>query len=400
MGRSAATRFVTGVCISSFGDWLTTFALAVVLFNATKSVAVTAGYLLVRVAPRPLGAWLGGPLGDAASPRAALVGAALGQGMVTAAIAVPLALGRGYWAIFVLVGMSQLVGGSWQPLTSAMMARLAGAESRHSLNLVYSLSMSGMMLVAPAAGALLLPLGGAVPLVAGAAVSFAAAAGLFLSLPATPRIAGTSMTVRGAATGGFAAVARQPILRVITLGAFSATLVITALQAALPALAAERFGSSADAGFCWAAVGLGGVIGSVIALWPRLQRPGVILPGIVVEIACIGGVALAGAPAVDLLLLVGNTVAANITTIESLVIVQSQAGEMVGRVEGAVSTSRYLGMTTGATLALLLALTLRWQVLVVILALAGLALLAGAGVRPQGSAPPLRAPSPLGEIPE
>jgi MFS family permease len=400
MRRSAATRFVTGVCISSFGDWLTTFALAVVLFNATKSVAVTAGYLLVRVAPRPLGSWLGGPLGDTASPRAALVGAALVQGAVTAAIAVPLALGRGYWSIFVLVGLSQLVGGSWQPLTSAMMARLAGAESRHGLNLVYAMSMSAMMLVAPAAGALLLPVVGAVPLVVGDALSFALAAGLFLSLPATQRISGSSMTVRGAVAGGFAVVARRPVLRVITLGAFSATLVITALQAALPALASQRFGSSADAGFCWAAVGLGGVVGAVIALWPRLQRPGVILPGIVVEIACIGGVAVAGAPAVDLLLLVGNTIAANLVTIESGVIIQSEPGDKVARVQGAVSTSRYLGMTTGATLALLLALTVRWQALVVILAVVGLVILGGSALGPRESAASVLAASPLNEIPE
>jgi hypothetical protein len=320
--------------------------------------------------------------------------------MVTAAIAVPLALGRGYWAIFVLVGLSQLVGGSWQPLTSAMMARLAGAESRHGLNLFYALSMSGMMLVAPATGALLLPVVGAVPLVAGDALSFALAAGLFLSLPATPRISGTSMTVRGAATGGFAAVGRRPVLRMITLGAFSATLVITALQAALPALASQRFGNSADAGFCWAAVGLGGVVGSVIALWPRLQRPGVILPGIVVEIACIGGVAVAGAPAVDLLLLVGNTVAANLVTIESGVIIQSEPGDKVARVQGAVSTSRYLGMTTGATLALLLALTVRWQALVVILAVAGLVILGGSTLGPREGAASALAASPLGEIPE
>jgi hypothetical protein len=138
----------------------------------------------------------------------------------------------------------------------------------------------------------------------------------------------------------------------------------------------------------------------VIALWPRLQRPGVILPGIVVEIACIGGVAVAGAPAVDLLLLVGNTIAANLVTIESGVIIQSEPGDKVARVQGAVSTSRYLGMTTGATLALLLALTVRWQALVVILAVVGLVILGGSALGPRESAASVLAASPLNEIPE
>jgi len=401
MHRAAAARFVAGVAISSFGDWLTTFALAVVLFNATKSVSVTAGYLLVRVAPRPLGAWLGGPLGDAASPRSAIVGAAVTQGTVTAAITVPLALGRGYWAIFVLVGISQLVGGSWQPLTSAMMARLAGAESRHTLNLVYNLSMGGMMLGAPAVGALLLPVVGAVPLVAGDAVSFVVSAALFLSLPSMPGIAGRSLTVRSAATGGFAAVFRRPVLRVVALGAFSTTLVITALQAALPDLAAQRFGSSADAGFCWAAVGLGAMLGSVIALWRPLQRPAVILPAIVGEILCVGAVALVGSPALDLVLLAGNTASASLVQIEGGVIIQSQAADTVARVQGAVSTSRFVGMAGGAMLALLLALTLKWQTLVVILAVVGLGLLGVAALGPSDRTAMTRGPSsPLAEIPD
>jgi hypothetical protein len=401
MSRSAATRFVTGVCISSFGDWLTTFALAVVLFNATRSVAVTAGYLLVRVAPRPLGAWLGGPLGDAASPRIALVGAALAQGVVTAAIAVPLALGHGYWAIFVLVGLSQLVGGSWQPLTSATMARLAGSDTRHALNLAYQLCMNGMMLVAPAAGALLLPLLGPVPLVLSDAASFGLGAALFLSLPRMPRVAGRPLTVHSAATGGFAAVYRRPILRIVALGAFSATVVITALQAALPALASQRFGSSADAGFCWAAVGLGGILGALVALWRPLQRSGVILPAVVGEIAFIGAVAIVARPAADLVFLAASTASATLGQIEGGVIIQSQPSDIVSRVQSAVSTSRFLGMAGGATLALLLALTVTWQVLVVILAVVGLGLLGGAALGPDEHRATAGGPSSaLGDIPD
>jgi hypothetical protein len=313
-------------------------------------------------------------------------------------------MGRGYWSIFVLVGLSQLVGGSWQPLTSAMMARLAGANGRHALNLAYTLSMSGMMLVAPAIGALLLPVAGPVPLVSGDAVSFLVGAALFASLPAMPGLGRGSLTVRSAATGGFAAVYRRPVLRIVALGAFSSTLVITALQASLPDLAAQRFGSSADAGFCWAAVGLGGIIGSLIALWRPLQRPAVILPAIVGEILCIGAVALAGGPAIDLILLAGNTASASLAQIEGGVVIQSQARDTVARVQSAVSTSRFLGMAGGAALALVLALTVTWQALVVLLAVLGLVLMAGAALGPSGTAAAAadaaRPASPLAGIPD
>jgi MFS family permease len=390
------------VAVSTFGDWLTTFALAVVIFNATGSVAATAGYMLVRVGPRPLGAWLGGPLGDVTSPRVALVGIALTQGAVTAALAVPLHLGHALWAIYVLAGLSQLVGGAWQPLTSALMARLAAGGARHAINLAYILLASGMMLVSPAVGALLLPHLGAVPLVLGDAASFVVAAGLFLLVPVAGGGAARSLTVRNAAFGGFAAAFRVPVLRVVAVGAFSATVVITALQAALPALASERFGTSADAGFCWAAVGLGGVLGSLLALWPPLRRRAVIFPALVGEVACIGAVAVAGSAALDLVLLAVSTGSASLAQIEGGVIIQSQAPDTVGRVQGAVSTSRFLGMAGGATLALLLALTVTWEVLVFALAVGGLVLLALSVLGPDrtSEAAIMDGASPLAEIPD
>jgi MFS family permease len=403
MRRTVAVPFLAGVGVSAFGDWLTTFALAVVLYQDTHSYGATAGYFLVRVAPRPLGAWLGGPLGDLASPRLAILGAALTQGVITATLAVPLAADRALWSVYVLAGLSQLVGGSWQPLTAAVMARLATGPSRHTLNLTYILLIGGAMLVSPAIGALLLPSLGAVPLVLSDAITFAVAAVLFLSIPAMPRGSSLQLSLRGAAFGGFAAVLRERTLRIIFVGAFSATAAIIALQAALPALASQRFGSSADAGLLYASVGLGSVGGSLLALWRPLRRPGVILPGIAAEIAGAGLVAIAGVPAVDILILAASTAAASLAQVEGGVLIQSQAPDTVGRIQGAVSTSRFLGMAGGATLAVLLALAVAWQVLVVVLTVGGLILLGLSTLGPPSAAQPLAdaaQASPLGSIPD
>ncbi|HYA01248.1 MAG TPA: MFS transporter [Candidatus Binatia bacterium] len=403
MRGAVATRFLAGVGISGFGDWLTTFALAVVLYGATGSYAATAGYFLVRVAPRPLGSWLGGPLGDVASPRLALLGAAVAQGLVTAALAAPLGLHRAYWSVYLLAGLSQLIGGSWQPLTAALMARLATGPSRHSLNLAYTLLGGGAMVVSPAIGALLLPVLGAVPLVLTDAATFVVAAGLFLSLPPMPRSAARRLTVRGAAIEGFTIVLRHRMLRVIAVGAFAATVAITALQAALPALALQRFGSSADAGVLYACVGLGSMGGSLLALWPRLRHPAVIFPGMVLEIAGVGAVALAGAPLADLLILAISTAGASLSQVESGVFVQSQTPGSVGRIQGAVSTSRFLGMAGGAAIALLLALTLRNSpgTLVLALAVAGVLILVVSALGPdEQTESAISAASPLAELPE
>jgi MFS family permease len=405
MRRGSSVSFLAGVGVSAFGDWLTTFALAVVLYRETGSYAATAGYFLVRVAPRPLGAWLGGPLGDLVSPRLGILSAALTQGAITAALAIPLSLDRALWSVYVLAGLSQLVGGSWQPLTAAMMAKLATGQDRHTLNLVYISLSGGAMLVSPAIGALLLPSLGAVPLVLADATTFAVAAILFVALPAMPSGVGHRLTLRGAAFGGFTAVLQQRMLRVIAVGAFSSTVAITALQAALPALASQRFGNSADAGLLYASVGLGSIAGSLIVLWRPLRRPRVILPGIAAEIAGIGAVALAGAPAADLLILVASTAMASLAQVEGGVVVQSQAPDRVGRIQGAVSTSRYLGMSGGAALALVLAVTVQsnWQVLVLILAIGGLILLGAAALGPRTASEAMASSagtSPLAEIPD
>ncbi|MGA8017046.1 MAG: MFS transporter [Candidatus Dormiibacterota bacterium] len=405
MRRSVLVRFLAGVGISGLGDWLTTLALAVVLYGATGSIAATAGYFLVRVGPRPLGAWLGGPLGDRISPRVAILAAALAQGALTAAIAVPLALGRGLWAVYLLAGLSQLIGGSWQPLTAALMARLATGSDRHTLNLADTLLSGGSMLVAPAIGALLLPVLGAVPLVLTDAASFLVAAGLFLSLPVMPGGAARRLNLRGLALGGFEAVLPRRILRIIALGAFSSTVAITALQTALPALALQRFGASADAGVLYASVGLGSMGGSFLALWRPIRRPSVILPGLAIEIAGIGGVAVAGSAAADLVILAISTAAASLAQIESGVVIQSRPAGTVGRVQGAVSTSRFLGMAGGAALALVLAVTVKsdWETLVLVLALGGLLVLALSALgrrEPASAALPLPAISPLAEFPE
>ncbi len=386
MRVAAVARLLAAIGLSSYGDWLTTFALAVVLYGATGSVAATAGYFLVRVAPRPVGAWLGGPLGDYVSPRVAILGAAVAQTGLTALLALPLATHRALWSVYILAGLSQFVGGSWQPLTSAVMTRLATGRERHTVNLVYILVGGSSMLVSPAIGALLLPALGAVPLVLADAATFAVAALLFLSLPAMPGGAAHRLTLHSAAVGGFAAVSRMRILRVIALGAFGSTVAITALQTGLPALALHRFGSSADAGFLYAMVGLGSVGGSLIALWPRLRRPAVILPGIALETAGIGATAALGAPVADLLILAVSTAAASLAQVEGGVVIQSQAIEIVGRVQGAVSTSRFLGMTGGAALALLFALVNQrsWEPLVLVLSLVGLLILFASTLGPRG----------------
>ena len=231
--------FLAGVGVSAFGDWLTTFALAVVLYRETGSYAATAGYFLVRVAPRPLGAWLGGPLGDLVSPRLGILAAALTQGAITAALAIPLSLDHALWSVYVLAGLSQLVGGSWQPLTAAVMAKLATRRGpAHPQPRVHRPERWGDAgLPGDRGPAAALARGGAPgPCRRGHVrrrrdpLRLAPGHARGRRAPAHPPRCRARRLQR-----------RPPSahLRVIAVGAFSSTVAITALQAALPALASQ-----------------------------------------------------------------------------------------------------------------------------------------------------------------
>jgi hypothetical protein len=98
-----------------------------------------------------------------------------------------------------------------------------------------------------------------------------------------------------------------------------------------------------------------------------------------------------------------STAMASLAQVEGGVLVQSQAADRVGRIQGAVSTSRYLGMSGGAALALLLSLALTWQRLVIILTISGLVLLGVSTLGPRSTlrtAAEATAQSPVTDIPD
>ena len=104
-----AARFVAGRAVSDCGDWLTTVAVAVGLYTVTRSLAAPALAILVRVAPRPLGALAGGHLADRFGPLPTLVVLNAARAAVTALLALALQAGL-VPASLALLAMSQAAG--------------------------------------------------------------------------------------------------------------------------------------------------------------------------------------------------------------------------------------------------------------------------------------------------
>ena len=180
--KGPATRFFVAVFLSLYGDWLTTVALLVVLFQATHNPAAPAGYMLVRVAPRVMGPWLGGHLSDRISPRAVMVVTSTLQAFLTVSL-IGSHRASLIWAIYLAVGAAQFTGALGRPRPGIPDSQPCQRTRPPSRECHLRPSVQHQHVRRPAIGAILLGRLGPDPLFAIDAASFAICALLIASLP-------------------------------------------------------------------------------------------------------------------------------------------------------------------------------------------------------------------------
>jgi MFS family permease len=358
-------RLLAAAGISTYGDWLTVVALAVLLFYLTHRPEAPALYILARFAPKVLGPTLGGALADRFGPSLVAGSSVLGQGILTAAI-VAFANTGTIWAILAAVAAAGFLGSVAQPAMSACIPRVTSAPRLMRVNALYSGLFESSILVAPVIGALALPFVQPQVLVAADAGSFGVAGLLVLSLRVRPADAVAAWTRDR--SGAIATVARDPMLRALAASFFCSAAAITALQAVLVVAAAERFGQATDVGWLYAAVGAGGVAGSVVLLrWtPRTIGARGIALGFLVEVIPLGLFALVGGlPAALGLLSVSTAAAALYQTRGQTALQQRVPAKLLGRVNGVMRLLLYTGMLAGAIAAVALVEPLGWTAVVI-----------------------------------
>lgn len=355
------------VFLSFYGDWLTTVALVVILYQATGSPAGPAGYMVARIAPRILGPWLGGALADRLSPRRTMVAAMLGQAVATSAL-VFAHRGNALWAIYLAVAVAQFLGAMARPSQSAMIPLLVSRGRLSRANATYQLLFSTSIFVGPALGAALLVRTGPDLLFAIDAGTFAVGAVLAASLGVGGRTdqAGTRTPFASELVAGFMPALRDPVIRLIAAGNFATGLTITVTQAVLVVGAHERLGGDAAVGYLYAAVGVGGTLGGLLALrWTpssgRLRAA--IFVGILVEVAGLAGYAAAYLVVVALAVLAASSLGGCLFDVWGNTEVQRRAPQgLVGRYNATIFVALYGGMLAGAAWALATSQVLRWDV--------------------------------------
>ena len=370
-----AARFLVAAGVSFYGDWLTTVSLVVLLYRVTGSVTAPALYILARVAPRVLGPTPGGVLTDRFGPaRVAAVCAFLQAGFTV--LIVVFAYSGVVWAIYLMVAGSQFLNAVSQPAYGALLPRVTSERHLGRVNGIYSGLFSSSVLISPALGALLLGRVAPETLIAADAVTFLVAGTILLTLlSATPPVGSRSTETKAAA---LPLVMRDPVLRAFAAASLANPAVVTALQAVLVVAAAQRFGHDTDVGWLYAAVGAGGLVGSLSFIRRTPRR--------------VGRTAIVLASFLELTPLAVFVVAPNLVLAAALLFLSSLGGilyqvrgsiglqqrvptHLLGRVTGVMRSALYIGMLIGAITAAVLVQPLGWQATVLIMAVAALTLL-------------------------
>jgi MFS family permease len=379
-------RFVSGRAVSNCGDWLTTVAVAVGLWALTHSLGAPALAILLRVAPRPVGSLLGGHLASRFGPLPALVALNASRAVVTGALALSLLAGT-VPAVLVLLALSQAAGGAAQPAGQAAIPRLVPESGVARLNAMVGAVDAGALVIGPglAAGLLgLLGSGSASWLVGADALSFLALAALVASL-----LGGAGSQAGGGAGrerpwAGIGLVLRRPFLRQLALAQLGIFGTITCLQAVLPAAAEQRFGSASAAGWVYAAVGAGNVLGALALLRTRRRGLGSRTMALLTlgELLPLGAFALVGSAWVDAgLAVLSGLASAPYEILAATELARTVASERLGQASAAVWLFGYAGMLGGGLLATLVAPRLGWAVTLLVAWTCGTAALVGGWAR-------------------
>jgi predicted MFS family arabinose efflux permease len=395
--RGPTTRFFVAVFLSLYGDWLTTVALLVVLFELTNNPAAPAGYMLVRVAPRVLGPWWGGRLADRLSPRVVMVTTSSLQAVVTVSLIGSHRAGL-IWAIYLAVAVAQFTGSLGRPSQGALLPTLVSEGALSRANATYGLLISTSIFVAPAIGAILLTRIGPDPLFAIDAATFVVAAILVTSLP-TSKSRGTSGAPSpkraGNASGAMQDALRRPEVRMVAAANFASAVTVTVTQALLVVAAHERFGGDAAVGYLYSSVGVGGALGGLVALrwiparrWTRLA----VFLATIVNLVAMAAFSSSLVVQLALLMLATSTVAGSSIDTWGITEIQRRAPPgFMGRYNSLIFTSMYSGMLVGALWALGTASVFHWDVAIEIscaamLVLVGIVWISGGSSSPIAAA--------------
>jgi MFS family permease len=261
-------RLETAWAVSIFMYWAYGITLAVYAYQEGGAAAV--GLVgLVRFIPSAIASPFAAMLSDRLRRERVLVVAELLRGGLVALIAVVVAVDGPFWLVLLLASLASIVHSAEAPAESALLPTLAKTpQELTAANVVSSTIESLAIFGGPAVGGLLLAATSADVVFAAAAAAFVLSAFLIsrVRVDERPERAERPAGVLREFTAGFVTLAREPGLRVLVLLLAAQTLVAGALNVLIVVTALRLLDLGEEGvGFLNSAVGIGGLIGALVA---------------------------------------------------------------------------------------------------------------------------------------
>jgi MFS family permease len=293
----AFRRLWIGSTLSAVGGQMTTFAVALQVFQLSGSSAAVGGVGLAYAVPAIVVGLFSGTLVDSMDRRTIVLCASSLQALVSVAFAVQAFAGSGLlWLLYLLTAVQGGLSAVNAPARRTFMPRLLPRDQVAAGAALSMITMYLSMISGPALAGLIADAGGLRVCYLVDAISFAASLYGVARLPSMRPQGEPARRHIGAVLEGLRFITANRVLLGALLADLSAT--VLAMPIALfPAINAERFGGSPRTlGLLTTAVAVGGLLGSVLS-GPvgHVARPGRAM----LVMGAIWGAALAGFGAVQ-----------------------------------------------------------------------------------------------------
>ena len=274
--RAREFRLLFGAqAVSWLGDRMVPIALAFAVLELHGSASDVGLVLAFRMLPMIATLLVGGVVADRLSRRAVMVAADLARVLTQGTIAAALITGHaGIWLLAILSGATGAATGFFNPASTGLLPAIVAPERLQEANGVRATAMSGGEIVGPAVAGVLIATIGPGWALGVDAVTFAASA-LFLARLNLPERA-----VRAAKTSfltdlkeGWGMFRSLTWVWTFVAGAAIGNMCWGAWSSLGPVIAHRDLGGATAWGSVLAAMGVGALIGSVIAVRVKPRRP-------------------------------------------------------------------------------------------------------------------------------
>ncbi len=260
--------------VSVIGDRMVTIALAFAVLELGGSASEVGVVLACRVLPLVGSLLIGGVVADRLPRRAVMVAADLSRALTQGILAFLLITGEPpIWAIAVLAGAAGAATGFFNPASTGLLPAIVAPEHLQQANGLRATAMSGGEILGPALAGVLVATAGPGWAIAIDAATFVGSAAFLagLRLPRQAARAATSF-LRDLREGWTAFHTRTWVWSIVLSASFG-NLLWGSVGVLGPVIAKRDLGGAAAWGAVMAAMGVGALVGALLAIRARPHRP-------------------------------------------------------------------------------------------------------------------------------